>query len=847
MSYIAHYPLINNTDDIFGHASLSLPNATFVDDGILGSCLYFKSGTNTEVALPELTNSRTLSFAFRIKFNKADALSQRSDIISFYNSNSEGNRVQLRLEISGGQSANSENTSINLFNNNMWTNDGGFGAVNIVRDERHHIAVSISETTCRYYRDGVLVGEQAKVMTNFAQSQLFGTFRLGDSSNILFKMYDLQIYTHALSTKEVKKIYQTCVLDYTFNDPGINFKNLYTGQANYSYQTLTTIETDVFKEYGFDTAKQFKKLSSVVGQNQLLYSYIVPTNISSANGYDKDTEFGISFYAYVPDDFDGLIRITCEQSTAFQLNHCYCSEPTRREWTASNISITTKGKIVYFSLTVKPNSNNALYLMFYWSKSEAAFPMDHGYVLIAGMQFYPIVNGMYHIPPLAIESQSPNYGIIQDGSGWGYDSTGYNIHPPVLTTDTNIGKYAYRAMNDGSCVYFDLPLNRDNIQGTIEFWIKLYSSNAYQGIISANNLGGVGIWISMRCENSGLWFYNGSYYRSNASGGTLSTSGVTLNERHHVVCVMQDKSVSWYYDGKYVNTVTNDRIFTMSEANAKKMFFGGYYPETGSLSRNTKLDAAISSIKFYAKYLTAEEVASNYNEVNRIQVDNKGGLHAACIDENYCEKIRFPKRKNITAERLLELPLQDMKIKLMDDGTARAMLFHHLPEGGTNLFASSETTKVKTEGKYSLLYLLSKYDFTNRYGNYEFLLEYPREFPGQYNRWWQSSNPVTSTTVTNFSNQHADWTGNNRGGLRLYNTAETFIAGCTTTERYYSIGARTKRGTSIPGPNGTAVSEVCLYVRIDNINLFVSSEENANKFKIYKKKINSYNFNERGN
>lgn len=779
MSYIAHYPLINNTDDIFGHASLSLPNATFVDDGILGSCLYFKSGTNTEVALPELTNSRTLSFAFRIKFNKADALSQRSDIISFYNSNSEGNRVQLRLEISGGQSANSENTSINLFNNNMWTNDGGFGAVNIVRDERHHIAVSISETTCRYYRDGVLVGEQVKVMTNFAQSQLFGTFRLGDSSNILFKMYDLQIYTHALSTKEIKKIYQTCVLDYTFNNPLITYNNLYSGkQHNLSEMTIEyNVETDVFKKYGFDYATKFIPNNKTTAK--LCYSYLCPTTILADNGYTADDLVGISFYAYMSEDCDAHIRIKAEQSTTFSSG--YVSEGEIQN-TSARLASGTKGKVVYFHVVAKGNVNtDTLYVMFYFNENQANV-FTKGYILITGITINVLNEGETSTECLDILGKSPAYGVIQDGSGWGHDSTSYNIHPPMLTTDTNIGKYAYRAMNDGSCVYFDLPLNRDNIQGTIEFWIKLYSSNAYQGIISANNLGGVGIWISMRCENSGLWFYNGSYYRSNASGGTLSTSGVTLNERHHVVCVMQDKSVSWYYDGKYVNTVTNDRIFTMSEANAKKMFFGGYYPETGSLSRNTKLDAAISSIKFYAKYLTAEEVASNYNEVNRIQVDNKGGLHAACIDENYCEKIRFPKHKNITAERLLELPLQDMKIKLMDDGTARAMLFHHLPEGGTNLFASSETTKVKIEGKYSLLYLLSKYDFTNRYGNYEFLLEYPREFPGQYNRWWQSSNPVTSTTVTNFSNQHADWTGNNRGGLRLYNTAETFIAGCTTTE-----------------------------------------------------------------
>lgn len=844
MSYIAHYPLINNTDDIFGHASLSLPNATFVEDGILGSCLYFKPGTNKEVSLPELESSRTLSFAFWIKLKKTDALSLRTDIISFYNSNAEDSRVQLRLEISGGQGANSESTSINLFNNGMRTNDGGFGAVNIVRDEWHHIAVSISETTCRYYHNGVFVKETAKVMTNFEQSRLFGTFRLGDSNNILFEMYDLQLYTHAISTKEVKKIYQTCVLDYTFNNPLITYNNLYSGkQHNQSEMTIEyNVKTDVFKKYGFDYATKFIPNNKTTAK--LCYSYLCPVTILTDNGYTADNLVGISFYAYMSEDCDGHIRIKAEQSTAF--SNGYVSDGEMQN-TNMRLASSAKGKVVYFHLTAKANVNtNKLYVMFYFNENQANV-FTKGYILITGITINVLNEGEKSTECLDILGKSAVYGIIQDGSGWGHDSTSYNIHPPMLTTDTNIGKYAYRAMNDGSCVYFDLPLNRDNIQGTIEFWIKLYSSNAYQGVISAGSLGGAGIWISMRCENSGLWFYNGSYYRSNASGGTLSTSGVTLNERHHVVCVMQGKSISRYYDGEYINTATNDRVFTMSETNAKKMFFGGYYPETGSLSWNTKLDAAISSIKFYAKYLTAEEVKSNYNEVNRIQIDNKGGLHAACIDENYCEKIRFPKRKNILAENFTELATSDAEIKVLDDGSAWARIFHHLPNGGTVLFGKDDCVKSKVDGKYSVLYLLNNDNFKNDDNLYEFLLEYPVEFPGKYNRRYQSSNPVNSKTVAGYAAVHIDWTGSNRGGLRLYDTNDTFIAGCTTTERYYSIGSRVKRNTSIPGPSGSAVSEVCLYVRIDNIGLIDASENNENKCKVYKKMINSYNFNERGN
>lgn len=851
MSYIAHYPLISDMNDIFGHSALSIAGSSFIEEGILGHCLYFKNGSVSYIKLPELEGKKSFSISFRINVPKADALSQRADVFGFQNTAENGGNNLLRLEISGNQAANSTSVTLNIFNNGTWTNDGGFGAISITRNEWHHLAFSISEDKVRYYVDGIKKVEQDKTM-NFSyssHSKMNGNFKLGDGQQISFKIYDLQIYSHAISTKEVKKIYQTCVFDYTFNDPGICFKNLYSGQYNLSYQTLTTVETDIFKEYGFDTAQQFKKTSSTVGQNLLLYSYIVPTNISSANGYDKDTEFGISFYAYVPDDFDGLIRISCEQSTTFQLNHCYCSEPTRREWTTSNISITTKGKIVYFSLTVKPNSNNALYLMFYWSKSEAAFPMDHGYVLIAGMQFYPIVNGMYHIPPLAIESQSPNYGIIQDGSGRGYDSTGYNIHPPVLTTDTNIGKYAYRAQNDGSCVYFPLPLNNKNIQGTVEIWIKLYSSKTYQGIIGCSSYSGSGVWISAQTEGNALWFYNGSYYRSDSK--VLPNSKFTLNEWHQIVAVWKDKSLSWYFDGNFINTVTNEKTFAVSDSNIRKMHFGGYYPEKGSLSWNTKLDAAYSSIKFYAKYLTAEEIKSNYDEVSKFQIDNFGGIHASALtEEAFTNKSSLPKTKSLVSNSFDEISLQDMQTKMLDDGSVWARIFHHNCTGSV-YFSDDEPEHfrdINNPAKYSLLYLLNSDKFKNSDGKYEFLLEYPDDNPGKYNRWKQSSNPCTSTTVSGYEAIHIDWTSNSRGGLLLNSGNDfTFIKGSTTSAWFYSIGSRISWSGGLPGyTSSKSCTSVNLYVRIDNLDFFDEIEENSNNAKIFKNIIHSSNFNERG-
>ena len=159
-----------------------------------------------------------------------------------------------------------------------------------------------------------------------------------------------------------------------------------------------------------------------------------------------------------------------------------------------------------------------------------------------------------------------------------------------------------------------------------------------------------------------------------------------------------------------------------------------------------------------------------------------------------------------------------MPLKVLSDGSVWARIFHHLPESGTNLFAANENTNVREPGKFSLLYLLSSDTFKQN-NNYEFLLEYPQNLPGQYNRWKQTSNPTTSSTVSGYSPIHIDWTSNSWGGLMLSSTTggNTFIKGSTTSSWFYAIGCRNSRNGSIPGP-ASAVDDARLYIRIDNLD-----------------------------
>ena len=850
MAYIAHYPLIDNKKDIFGHSDLFLPNSSFIEDGILGTCLKFANSQNTTrryITIPELGGHKTVSISFWIKFFSDSAYVQWRDIFSFQTANADGEATGLRLEIGSAMEQGKSYINLNVFNNGVWTNDGGFGGVNVNRDEWHHITFVASETYGYVYRDGVRVIAHKKTNPNLL---LKDKFVLGDSNDIPFEIFDLQIYNHALSKKEVKKIYQTCVLDYTFSDPMIIYNNIYSGkQANYnSMKVEYNVATDIFKEYGFDTATKFS--SDGATKQKWAYSYLlVPKTYENLGLNSEDTVLSVSFYAYASDDIDAPIRLTSEHGTS--ITERYCSG-TMSESNTSNLASSDTGKVVYFHAIVTPSTLadyvDTVYLMFYFNKGQTN-QFTKGYVLIAGLTICPIPTEFSHIMPVGITGTINNYGIIRDASGWNNDALTYNIHPPILTTDTNIGKYAYRAQNDGSCVYFPLPLNNKNIQGTVEIRIKLYSTKVYQGIIGCASYGGTGVWISAQTEGNALWYYNGSYYRSDNT--KLPLSKFTLNTWHQIVAIWKDKSLSWYFDGNFINTITNEKTFAVSDANKTKMHFGGYYPETGSLSWNTKLDAAYSSIKFYAKYLTAEEIKYNYDEISKFQIDTFGGIHVSALtEEAFTNKSSLPKTKSLVSNSFDEISLQDMQTKMLDDGSVWARIFHHNCTGDV-YFSDDEPEHfrdINNPAKYSLLYLLNSDRFKNSDGKYEFLLEYPDNDPGHYNRRKQSSNPCTSTTVSGYEAIHIDRTANSRGGLLLNSGSETtFLKGSTTSVRFYAIGSRIAWSGGIPGYSGSqSCTSVNLYIRIDNLDFFDEIEENSNNAKIFKNIIHSSNFNERG-
>ena len=268
-----------------------------------------------------------------------------------------------------------------------------------------HIAITFNGTNLKLYKNGALVRE--KVLTTTADwvgceylylsySQAGGVYRNCDT-----QFSDFRFYTTALNDTEIKKLaekdaavdpdgnYYCFGLDEEFDithnlsatvimNTGIDydFVNMYPGvQSNTagSIGIIYNYETDIFKDYGFNTCTKFTAKNTTATNEFLAYSYIMPIYPYKENGI-----YTFSCYAYMPSSCNADLRIHLEHNCTWVKNY---------KGTTSNIIDTTKDKVIKIWGTVKANSSGLLYLMFYPNPNQAGV-FTKGEFYIAGMTVY---------------------------------------------------------------------------------------------------------------------------------------------------------------------------------------------------------------------------------------------------------------------------------------------------------------------------------------------------------------------------------------------------------------------------------------------------------------------------
>jgi len=156
---------------------------------------------------------------------------------------------------------------------------------------------------------------------------------------------------------------------------------------------------------------------------------------------------------------------------------------------------------------------------------------------------------------------------------------------------------------------------------------------------------------------------------------------------------------------------------------------------------------------------------------------------------------------------------------------AWARVFHHNNHWGLVYFSSDndweEAKSSNTSDKYSVLGNIANYKNSS---NWEFMLQYPDLSSTAYNRWTQTSNPVTTyDSITGYSGVHIDWSSNYWGGLALTSSGVALLDGSPgTSSWFYGIGAGEKFYNGVPSYS-PATSNVNLWARIDNLTTTTSS------------------------
>lgn len=473
--------------------------------------------------------------------------------------------------------------------------------VNCPSGEWHHIAFTVFGTEIKVYKDGIL----AKTSTTLALPTYYDGNGLGIGcfhySENIYPFYgsinDFRIYDHCLSTAEVKEISKALVAHYKLSDQyEINIRNKYSGDV-----ALGNLSAGSFTK---------TKLTDEIGYNYKL-SY---TGTGDNRWFSIDT--GSTFSFTVGKKYFYSCKVRCHSSNfGFYLR----ASRSINDWVTHSVNVlNADGQwheyYVYQTINKTYDRSGSTVtcgpiLEFYSDSLATAGKVYSADFDIKDIQvvesdtYVPFIYNAFALSSISDCSGFGNNGAINGTFGFNQNSPRYK--GCYKFTGTNYIKTGFSSlMNKLSC----------------SFWVKPNSQDGEYSII-ASNYGdpSTGFWISVNCEKSGLWFFNGSYVKSAAS--SLS------NDAWHHACFTYNNGIGkWYIDGNLDSTV--DISSRGTSLYISNLTIGNSY--TGS-SWNTKFYGSISDFRVYSTCLSDAEVKSLYNV--SASISNTGVLMTYEFDE----------------------------------------------------------------------------------------------------------------------------------------------------------------------------------------------------------------------
>lgn len=597
MSLILHYPLNGDILDYSGNGNNAIYNNAILDDnGKIGKCYSF--GDNKSIYTDVIDFHGDISFALWI-YPLGDGIE----------SNFGG------LLSNHCHTSSPANFTINRYNDGKISIDAGFidgtrsdgikTESTIPLNKWSHITFTynVSNNTGKIYFDGILQLEKTfpKQVAFKPYNVIIGQWAYSYIQNYEFngKINDVRIYDHTLSEKEVKEIYKTKILHYTFNDFQEPTQNLISVNKQkfknwFAYQGTIVTLTQNISVPEWNTTEAIR-IQTIGGTNVL--KYYVTVLIPKVN-----TIYNTSVY------------VKNIGSSSLKVHNQYA------------FKVIPAGEIDKVSLNFIGNGSTHCQLRF-----EAVSDLTDSLDFIA---FQPQGEFKDHSTPF---TPTVRQGVFHDISGYNHNTPLTLENTPQWVADSKIGTGCYKFdgtqnINCGGICNFKDELS-------ISAWIK-YKYPFTGCILTKNNSGG---WV-----NDPFIFLR-AYYNY----PTISLSDGTNVQRyqlpnigdenwHHVAFSLSLTKFKVYIDNTIVKNVDRT-IGELNNLNAKNLFIGTSY--SGSGGYNGLMD----DICIYATALSNDDVKGLYER--RASLDNHGNFYINQIVEglksyNYFNPIDFYKDVN---------------------------------------------------------------------------------------------------------------------------------------------------------------------------------------------------------
>lgn len=468
--------------------------------------------------------------------------------------------------------------------------------VNVIcpANEWHHIAVTISGTVMKVYKDGVLDSTNSTAtLPTYSDGKGLGLGCFHYSDNI-YPFYgslnDFRIYDHCLSPKEVKEISKGLCLHYKLSGPGQ--ENLFTHtspdekKSSNEWMQIGNDTTSIFDQYG-----------------------LVPYTVS----FEAKSEIAGDFMLY---------------STSG-------SNP-KYSWTKTTINLTTDWQYFTYTFTPTLNASDST-----WSRISIYGTYETG--KIPSIRNAKLELGNIATPWIPNSSDS-DYSKMRYDNNIEYDCSGYcrdGTKTGTIIWSSDTKRYCVSSLFDSTSTKIKLPVI--NFSGfansyTFSWWEKNSGSdNMPWGFADGNRLN---LYHATHlCWNTGDGWSNPF---KDSSGTVILNSRLCDNAWHHCVVTGDGTATKLYIDGVYVGSATTYKSITGTQ-----IYLSGF----DSSTNYTFSGSSLSDFRIYSTVLSDSDILELYN--SPINIDNGNNLYAYEFIEE--EENNFSKQGIVKNSEFIDL------------------------------------------------------------------------------------------------------------------------------------------------------------------------------------------------